>query len=146
MERYARLTRQHYFGSHVVLLVYDCDDTESLQVLNDYYTDAKTNANGAAMVLVRNKIDKEDQSVDVKEAEKLLCNHEDTGRSVCKFKFRAETSAKNNTGIKELIRRVAEYLLKNAEPSNSRNEFDKIKPTKPEPPRTPVPSTSGGCC
>lgn len=143
MERYGSLTRQHYFGSHVVFLVYDCDDMESLQVLKDYYRDATNNANGAAMVLVRNKIDKEDQSVDTREAEKLLCNHEDLGRSVCKFKFRAETSARENTGIKELIRRVAEYLLKNAEPSNSRSEFDKIKPT-PEP--LPTPPTSGGCC
>ncbi|XP_078345410.1 uncharacterized protein LOC144630926 [Oculina patagonica] len=143
MERYARLTRQHYFGSHVVLLVYDCDDMESLQALLDYYRDATRNASGAAMVLVRNKIDKVDQSVDIREAEKLLCNYEGMGRSACKFKFRAETSAKENTGIQELIQKVAEYLLKNAEPSNLRREFDKIT-CKPEP--LPTRPTSGGCC
>lgn len=143
MERYSRLTRQHYFGSHVVLLVYDCDDMETLQALKEYYQDATNNANGAAMVLVRNKIDKEGQSVDKTEAEKLLCNHKDRGVPICKFKFRAETSAKENTGIKELIQRVAEYLVKNAQPSNSRNQFDMIRPT-PEP--IPTPPTSSGCC
>lgn len=144
MERYSRLTRQHYFGSHVVLLVYDCDDVESLQALVEYYNDAKNdNDNGAAMVLVRNKIDKELQGVDVSEAEKLLCNHLEKGTSICKFKFRAATSAKKNTGIKELIEKVAEYLVKNAEPSNSRNEFDKMKvELVPLPTRPP----SNSCC
>ena len=138
MERYARLTRQHYFGSSVVLLVYDCDDMESLKDLADYYNDAKTNASGAAMVLVRNKIDQELQCVGIKDAEAILCNHEQRGRSVCKFKFRAETSAKEETGINELKQKVAKYLLKNAEPSNSRREFYNIR-LPPEPPSPPSP-------
>lgn len=144
MARRYSLTRGHYLGSHAVLLVYDCDDIESLQELNNYYKDATKNANGAAMVLVRNKIDKEYQSVSKQEAEKLLCNHKDMGRSVCKFKLRAETSAKLDTGIKELIQRVAEYLLKNAEPSNSRSETVRI--TEPESEPLPTPPMSNGCC
>ncbi|XP_078345409.1 uncharacterized protein LOC144630925 [Oculina patagonica] len=143
MERYGSLTRQHYFGSHVVLLVYDCDDMESLQALLDYYRDATINAYGAAMVLVCNKIDKIVNGLNglaIRKAEKLLCNHEVMGRSVCTFKFRAETSAKENTGIQELIREVAEYLLKNAE---SRREFGRVAfTTEPLPTRR----TSGGCC
>ena len=135
MERYSRLTRQHYYGSSVVLLIYDCDDMETLKDLKGYHEDAKNNASGAAMVLVRNKIDQELQCVGIEDAEKLLCNHKERDRSDCKFKFRVETSAKENTGIKELIQKVAKYLLKNAEPSNSRREFDKIK-AKPEPERT----------
>jgi len=142
MERYSRLTRQHYFGSSVLLLVYDCDDMETLKDLNAYYEDAKNNASGAAMVLVRNKIDQELQCVGIEDAEKLLCNHKESDRSFCKFKFRAETSAKENTGINELIQKVAKYLLINAEPSNSRREFDNIKP-KPEP--ESIPSTTSSC-
>jgi len=144
MERYSRLTRQHYFGSSVVLFVYDCDDMESLKDLAGYYEDAKNNASGAAVVLVRNKVDQELQCVDIKDAEKLLCNHKERDRSVCKFKFRAETSAKENTGINELIQNVAKYLLKNAEPSNSRREFDKIK-SKREPASTPSATSSCSC-
>jgi len=146
MERYSRLTRQHYFGSSVVLLVYDCDDMESLTDLAVYYDDAKHNASGAAMVLVRNKIDQELQCVGIKDAEKLLCNHKEKDRSVCKFKFRAETSAKDNTGINELIQRVAKYLLKNAEPSNSTREFDKLNlPAKPEAQRTSNDTSTCAC-
>lgn len=143
MERYSRLTRQHYFGSSVVLLVYDCDDMESLNELAGYYKDAKDNASGAAMVLVRNKIDQELQCVGIIDAEQILCNHKERDSFVCKFKFRAETSAKANTGINELIQRVAKYLLKNVEPSNSRREFDKITP-KAEP--SPTPSKTSSCC
>lgn len=142
MERYSRLTRQHYFGSSVVLLVYDCDDMESLRDLAGYYKDSKDNASGAAIVLVRNKIDQELQCVGIKDAEKILCNHKEKDLSVCKFKFRAETSAKEKTGINELMQKVAKYLLKNAQPSNSRKEFEKIKP-KPEPPSNP--STTNSC-
>ena len=50
MERYSRLTRQHYYGSSVVLFVYDCDDLESVHSLAGYYKDAKDNASGAAVV------------------------------------------------------------------------------------------------
>ena len=146
MERYSRLTRQHYFGSSVVLLVYDCDDMESLTDLAGYYEDAKHNASGAAVVLVRNKIDQELQCVGIKDAEKLLCNHKEKDRLVCKFKFRAETSAKDNTGVNELIQRVAKYLLKNAEPSNSRREFDKLNLTsKPEPQSTANETSTCSC-
>ena len=144
MERYSRLTRQHYFGSSVVLLVYDCDDMESLTELAGYFKDAKNNASGAAMALVRNKIDQELQYVGIKDAEKLLCNHKEKDRSVCKFKFRAETSAKENTGINELKQRVAKYLLKNAAPSNSRREFDEVR-LQQEPPNTPPTDTTSSC-
>jgi len=127
MERYGRLTRQHYYGSHAVLLVYDCDDQLSLETLKGFYKDAKDNAGGAAMVLVRNKIDKELQSVDVREAESLVCNHAKRGKSVCLFTLKAETSAKENSGIKELFEKVATYLIKNAQPSNKRkSEFIKL--------------------
>ena len=144
MERYSRLTRQHYFGSHVVLFIYDCDEEDSVKELATCYSDAQTNAKGAAMVLVRNKTDQELQSVGIKDAEKRLCNHEEKGLPVCKFKFSAETSAKTNTGIKELIQRVAEYLVKNAEPSNSQNAFDKVKVTHEDP--LPTPPASNSCC
>ena len=125
-----------------MLLVYDCDDMESLRDLAGYYKDVEYNAIGAAAVLVRNKIDQELQCVGIKDAETILCNHKEKELSLCKFKFRAETSAKEETGIDELMQKVAKYLLKNAQPSNSRREFDKIKP-KPEPPSNP--STTNGC-
>ena len=142
MERYSRLTRQHYYGSSVVLFVYDCDDLESLNSLAGYYKDAKDHASGAAAVLVRNMIDKELQCVGVKDAETILCNHKEKDISVCKFKFKAETSAKEETGINELMQKVAKYLLKNVEPSNSRRGFPRIEPG-PEPPR--IPSTTNSC-
>ena len=147
MERYARLTRHHYFGSHVVLLVYDCDDNLSLEALKDFYKDARDNASGAAMVLVRNKIDKEFQSVDVGEAEHLVCNHSTQGTYVCKFRFKAETSAKENWGIQELFQKVAEYLIKNAQPSKRRgNKFDSVlKLQESQQEETTPPSTSNGC-
>ena len=144
MERYSRLTRQHYYGSSVVLFVYDCDDLESLNSLAGYYKDAKDNASGAAAVLVRNKIDQELQCVGIKDAETILCNHREKDISVCKFKFKAETSAKEKTGINELMQKVAKYLLKNAEPSNSRREFDRIRP-RPEPPSNASTTNSCAC-
>ena len=146
MERYGRLTRHHYYGSHVVLLVYDCDDNESLQALKGFYKDAKNNTGGAAMVLVRNKIDKEFQSVDVSEAKNLVCNHGATHPSVCKFMLEAETSAKENWGIKKLLENIAEYLITKAEPSNKRNVFDdKIKLQEGQQIRTPSTQPSTGC-
>lgn len=146
MERYGRLTRNHYFGSQVVLFVYDCDDHESFQALKHFYKDAKDNTGGATMVLVRNKIDKELQSVDISESENLACNHSTGSTSACKFMFKAETSAKKNSGIKELFKQVAEYLIKNVEPSNERNEFSKIKlHQEPQPTETPPEPTTSGC-
>lgn len=146
MERYARLTHHHYFGSHVILFVYDCDDNLSLEALKDFYKDARDNASGAAMVLVRNKIDKDFQSVDVGGAERLVCNHSAQGTSVCKFRFKAETSAKDNLGIQELFQKVAEYLIKNAEPSNNRgNQFDNTLNLQDSQQESTPPSTSNGC-
>lgn len=144
MERYGRLTRQHYHGSHIVLLVYDCDDSESLQVLKEFYKDARDNTNGAAMVLVRNKIDKEFQSVDIAETTNLICNR--STRDICKFKFKAETSAKDNSGIKKLVNDIAEYLIKNVEPSNKRNDFqDRIRLEEPRQTTPPSKTSSSSC-
>lgn len=144
MERYGRLTRQHYYGSHVVLLVYDCDDSESLRVLREFYKDARDNTNGAAMVLVRNKIDKDFQSVDIAETTNLICNHHT--RDICRFKFKAETSAKNNSGIKKLVNDIAEYLVKNVEPSNQRNDFhDRIRLEEQRQQNPPTQTSSRSC-
>ncbi|XP_022802487.1 ras-related protein RABD1-like [Stylophora pistillata] len=138
MERYeAGLTRQHYHGSNVVLLVYDCEEMETLEQLKNYYDDAKRHTNGAAMVLVGNKIDKEFPSVEKGDAEKILCNHIDIQIRHCNFQYRAETSAKTDTGIRELIQSVAEYLVKNAEPSN----FKKVVVGQED-----IPQPSSGCC
>ena len=144
MERYGRLTRQHYHGSHVVLLVYDCDDSDSLKELKEFYKDARDNTNGAAMVLVRNKIDKDFQSVDIAETTNLICNHHT--KDICKFKFKAETSAKHNTGIEKLVNDIAEYLIKNVEPSNRRNVFqERIKLEEPRQQTPPTETSSSGC-
>lgn len=144
MERYGRLTRQHYHGSHVVLLVYDCDDSDSLKELKEFYKDARDNTNGAAMVLVRNKIDKDFQSVDIAETTNLICNSHT--RDICKFKLKAETSAKYNTGIEKLVNDIAEYLIKNVEPSNKRNDFqDRIRLEEQRQQNHPNETTSNGC-
>lgn len=153
MERYGPLTRQHYHGSSAVLLVYDCDDNLSLKELKEFYKCAKDNAVGAAMILVRNKIDKEFQSVDIREAEHLVYTNSRGGTSLCSFIFTENTSAKQNQGIKELFEKVAEYLIKHAAPSNERsNEFDERirlqeKPSQPTttPPQPPQPSSGCGC-
>lgn len=142
MERHKALTRPHYQGSHAVFLVYDCDETESLNQIETYYKDAKKHTNGAAMVLVRNKIDQECCSVEKEDAEKILCNHIEKGFPHCKFQHKAETSAKADTGIRELIQSVAEYLVQNAEPSNLQNEFEKIKQRNTK--QNPGPSSR--CC
>lgn len=118
MEREAPLTRYHYCGSHAILLVYDCDDRDSLIALQGFYKSAKDHAKGAAMVLVRNKIDKDPQCVHKEEADKLVYNPFVSRRCQCQFKIKVETSAKEKTGIKELFYRVADYLIKNVEPSN----------------------------
>ena len=94
------------------------------------------------MVLVRNKIDQECCSVEKEDAEKILCNHIEKGLPHCKFQHKAETSAKADTGIRELIQSVAEYLVQNAEPSNLQNEFEKIKQRNKK--QNPAPSSR--CC
>lgn len=144
MERYeAGLTRQYYHGSNVVLLVYDCEEMETLEELKIYYDDAKKHTNGAAMVLVGNKIDKEFPSVEKGDAEKILCNHIEKGLPHCKFQYKAETSAKTDTGIRELIQSVAEYLVKNAEPSNLK-KFGEIDVGQGDTKKDSPPS--GSCC
>lgn len=144
MERHKALTRPHYQGSHAVLLVYDCDETESLYQIETYYKDAKKHTNGAAMVLVHNKIDQECWSVEIEDAEKILCNHIEKNLPHCKFQHKAETSAKTDTGIRELIQSVAEYLVQNAEPSNLQNAFKKVKVKQKNTEQNPAPSSR--CC
>ncbi|XP_068722147.1 ras-related protein Rab-18-like isoform X2 [Montipora capricornis] len=148
MERDAPLTRYHYHGSHAVLLVYDCDDGQSLLALKDYYECVKDNASGAAVVLVRNMIDKDPQCVDVKDADNLVYNHCSSCVRPCQFKIKAETSAKDNMGIKELFQKVADYLIStNAEPSNKRKNkgFDAEIKLQGEQPQATQESKSSRC-
>ena len=118
MEREAPLTRYHYYGSHAILLVYDCDDRDSLNALQGYYKSAKEHAKGAAIILVRNKIDKIPQCVDIGEADNLVYNPSVSCPCPCQFNIKVKTSAKEKKGIKELFDSVADYLIKNVEPSN----------------------------
>ena len=132
-----------------MLLVYDCDDRDSMEALRGYYRDAECNAVGAAMVLVRNKIDIEDQSVDMTEAMNTLCSqHTNRGESACRFAFVRETSAKTNEGIQALFQEIAEYLLRNFEPVTNRNaNGNNYWPQHPDPELGHDPqATPNNCC
>lgn len=148
MEREAPLTRYHYYGSHAILLVYDCDDRDSLNALQGYYKFAKDHAKGAAIVLVRNKIDKDPQCVDIGEADNLVYNPSVLFPCPCQFNIKAETSAKEKKGIKELLDSVADYLIKNVEPSNestTKGFAHELKVQGVSHPRTKPESNSSGC-
>ena len=146
MERYADLTRRHYKGSKVVLLVYDCDDMDSLEVLKDFYDAAAIHAPGAIMILVRNKTDLEFQNVGIDEAFDKLCGGE--RRRHRNFACHMPTSARTGDGIDALCIKLGD-LLCNAKPVAKDDGAFQVFKNKPSPTPTsqaPADTGTGSCC
>ena len=140
MERYADLTRRHYKDSKVVLLVYDCDDMDSLELLEHVYDDAACHALDATKVLVRNKIDLEFQLVDIADADTKL-------RTDDRFACHMSTSAKTRDGIDALCTKLGD-LLSNTKPvAKNDGAFQLFNHQPTQAPEDPAPdANTGSCC
>jgi GTPase SAR1 family protein len=115
MEKFDSMTRSYFHSSHLVLIVYSTDSKNSLNQAVTYITQAMEHAPGACLVLIRNKTDLSDkeQQVSEQEARKNI-NYND-------FKFRFKTSAKTGEGIREMIKKLGNYLYKHNKRVNKKS-------------------------
>lgn len=111
------VTRSYYLGSRLALIVYSVDDMDSVDDLKTYIHDVLLHAPNAKLFLVRNKIDKEDQTVQENEVEDKLRNAGYHFKPNCKY----STSAKKfeGDGIDNLIQAIGQVLIKQ---SNARQD------------------------
>ena len=134
-ERFRTLTSSYYRGAQAVLLTYDCsrrDTFENLEVWLKEVDSYSPNKEAIVKLLVGNKIDLPDATVDDEEAEEWAKSN---GMMFLK------ASAKDDEGVKEcfeeVVRKIFETpeLLKSSAPGRPRI---KLQPKAQE--------EAGGCC
>jgi small GTP-binding protein len=107
-EQYKSLTRNFYRNSDGVIIVYDVTNKSSFEKVQEWVQSIIDNTDkGIKMVLVGNKIDLT-REVTSEEGKKLA--------DFYKVPF-FETSAKENTGISEFIRKIISDVLESFKPS-----------------------------
>lgn len=138
------LTRSHYVGTQVALLVYSADDWDSVEDLRIYVEDVETHAPGAKMFLIRNKTDlpKAEQTVNEQEVDGMFTKH---GHAKFASHWKLKTSALNGEGIGNLLKEVGEALCRQSslKPADGRNSFQLYRQPKQKPKSS---SNSSSCC
>lgn len=127
MEVHQSLSRPHYHGSAIILLVYSVDDMDSLDQLEYYYKECERHAPGAPRLLIRNKIDLTEESSD-------FCVPLDEEKKLSKEKFKfaykksIKTSAATGQGMDTLKKAIGKILLKHSLPQQNEtsNPFDNV--------------------
>ena len=103
-ERFRTLTSSFYRNAKVIIFVYDITDRETFDNVEGHHIDSARYAKQSANFLVANKTDREkDRKVSKEEGESLANK---LGVAFC------EASAKDGTGIEELLRHVVDHYLK----------------------------------
>lgn len=136
-ERFRTVISSYFRGGHGILLLYDITEKESFKNLGNWLIEIEKNASPEILkILIGNKSDLEEQrTVSKKEGEDFANSYA--------LKF-METSAKNNTNVKEAFELLARELIRiNEEQKISKNtnkekniEVSKGKKLK----------TKKGCC
>ena len=109
-ERYRSLTPMYFTNCAVCVMVYDITCYESFEALQDFLPIIDSRARDAAIVLVGNKNDQEDnRRVDLDEANEFANQHS------CAFFL--ETSAKTGACISELFTKIAELTISKPVPT-----------------------------
>ena len=131
-ERYNSITRLFYRGSSCVVLVYDVTKLESLRNLEVIWiNDLKESLRDAILILVGNKADIDGDYQMTREVSYQQ------GKAVMKkynLNYFTEVSAKQNSGIQDLVNHISKslYLLKylNSSASENGSDSDYNSPTK----------------
>jgi len=134
-EKYAPLAQMYYRDANVAILVYDITSRESLNGLKEWQRElADKGPRDISLAIVANKCDLESHAeVQFYEGEQYA--------EECNAMF-AKTSAKNNTGIKELFDSICAQLVKKLN----------LRAPEPEAPTTKLTTNKnqgapkGGCC
>lgn len=102
-ERFKTVTNTYFRGAHGVILVYDVTDGKSFSQINDYWLkEVENNAPpNAVLMIVGNKCDLENRSVDVRKAKDYAKTKE---------ALFLETSAKEATNVTKAFMTLAETI------------------------------------
>lgn len=115
-EQYKSLTRNFYRNSDGVIIVYDVTNKSSFEKVQEWVQSINDNTDkNIKMVLVGNKIDLQ-REVTTDEGKKLA--------DFYKIPF-FETSAKENTGISDFIRKIIADVLETYKPNTESIALDK---------------------
>ena len=121
-ERFRSMTRQYFKDAHGVVLVFDVGDLESYNNLSSWMKEIKTNSNrDPEIVLVANKIDREDRKVTKETGMKFA---EKNGIMY------TETSSKEGINIDTPFEKLAKSLVEKIQSNpnlNNNNDDDYIK-------------------
>ena len=106
-ERFRSITQSYYRGSHVVLLVFDLTNKDSLKNIEYWYENVIDNIHGEnpQIYLIGNKNDLNDITVNKKDVKNIIKN--------TKIKDYFEVSAKENNGLKEMFDKICEDCVEN---------------------------------
>ena len=105
-EKYAPLAVMYYRDAHVVLLVYDTTCKDSFEVLKGWHEEVKEKGmSNVVMMVIGNKNDLIDRQEVEPERARAYADSIGAG-----FKL---TSAKENSGIKEVFEKIIEKILQN---------------------------------
>ncbi|XP_031565808.1 ras-related protein RABE1c-like [Actinia tenebrosa] len=135
------LTRGYYRNSDVALLVYSADSIDSVTRLVNCITRVNDYAPEATKIVIRNKVDLEDQTVREHEVSAQIT---DVGYTI---KYFCSTSALKPSGIDDLLLKIGKIILKKmrepvpVEPTI--NRFDSFRAGQTQPTDTANKST---CC
>jgi len=116
-ERFRTLTRNYFRNAHACLLVFSCDEPDSLSSLSQWVMDIDNFAENALKVLIGNKSDLKSRTAQDKV--EAFAQHHD-----CDIVF--NVSAKTGDGLNEMFQTVAQKLvLKNSRIQNNQSLFEK---------------------
>lgn len=101
-ERYRTITTAYYRGAMGFILMYDVSNEDSFNQVNDWSTQIKTYSwDNAQVILVGNKCDLDDRTVSNERGKQLA---DQLGMEFF------ETSAKENTNVKEVFERLVDLI------------------------------------
>lgn len=117
-EQFKSLTRNFYKNSHGVLICYDVTNRKSFEKIQEWVDSIKDNSNTSIkMVLVGNKIDLT-RDVTKDEGKKLADTY-----NIPFF----ETSAKNDEGIDDCMRKIIRDIILDFKPADETIKLDTTK-------------------
>ncbi|GFQ90346.1 ras-related protein Rab-19 [Trichonephila clavata] len=101
-ERFRTLTRNYFRNAHACLLVFSCDEPDTLTSLSQWVGDADNFADNSLKILIGNKIDLKCSTAQDKV--NAFAHHHD-----CDIVF--NVSAKTGEGVNEMFKTVAKKLI-----------------------------------
>lgn len=151
MEYHERtLTKDYYRDSDIALLVYSADSIESVTRLVSYIAKVNENAPEANKIIIRNKIDLEDQSVREHEVPAKM---KAKGYISSSIKHFCKTSALNleDGGIDDLLLKIGKIILARRKaidsvPTPRTNRFDSFRAGANQQTRQQTETSQSKCC